>query len=216
MSLATEAAIRAALETHLAGTVLCATGSRTDLSATATGYARAAGSFVADGFRVGDTVLPGGFADAAPAVVLAVADGVLVVDREVGPEPAGAVASLAVVLPARRRFEGQPFVKPKDKPWLRAALRPMPGPLVAFGRGGIVRHQGSFAVELVEPVDSGLGLARVERLAAALCDRFRPGLRLSHGGLEVRLGNARRWPIQEGIDALTLHLGFEWACEVAA
>ncbi len=216
MSLTTEASIRAALEAHLAATVLLDTGSRDDIAATSTGYSRAAGSFVTDGFRVGDTVQPDGFADTTPSIVLAVSDGVLVVDRTVTPEAAGAAVSIAVVLPERRRFEGQPFVRPKDKPWLRALLRPASAPLVAFGTGGILRHQGSLIVELVEPVDSGRGLARLERLAAGLRERFTPGLRLQRDGLEVRVGEARRGAVLETIDILTLPLAIDWSCEASA
>lgn len=214
MSLSTEAAIRAALETHLVGTTIAGTGSRGDIGATATGYVRAAGSFLADGFGVGDTVRPSGFADQTLARVLAVSDAVLVVDRDVTPESAGAAVVLDVVLPARRRFEGQPFARPKDQPWLRAALRPQASPLVAFGSGGVIRYQGAFLVELAEPVDAGRGLARAERLAGALRRQFRPGSRI--GDLGIRVGEATRGTLQEQADFLVLPLSIDWACDAAA
>jgi hypothetical protein len=216
MSLNTEAVLRAALETHLAGTELLSTGTRGDLAASATGYVRASGSFVADGFRPGDTVRPDGFADTRPAIVLAVSDLALVVDRDVTPEAAPPAASLAVILPERRRFEGQPFVRPKNKPWLRAGLRPAAAPLVAFGGGGLVRQEGAFVVELFEPVDAGRGLARIERLAAGLRARFAPGQRLSRDGHVVRTGEVRRGNVQETPEHLSLAVSIQWACEIAA
>lgn len=211
-----DASIRAALETYLCALSLAATGPRTDIAATVTGFQRTEGSFLDDGFQVGDTVQPGGFADTRPGIVLAVADSVLVVDRKVSAEPAGPEVSLTAMLPERRKFEGQPFQKPKDKPWLRAALRPAGAPLVAWGSGGLVRHHGSFLVELFEPVDAGRGLARVERLADALRRHFKPGLALAHGGVRVRLTQARRAAVQENLEALGLPVSIDWACEAAA
>lgn len=215
MRLNTEAALRAALETHLAGTELLGTGWRADLTATATGYVRAEGSFADDGFRPGDTVRPDGFADPRPAIVLAVSDLALVVDRDGTPEPAPVAAALAVILPERRRFEGQPFVRPRNKPWLRASLRPAAAPVVAFGAGGLVRQEGTFVVELFEPVDAGRGLARLERLAAALRARFAPGRRLARDGHTVRTGEVRRGTVQETPEHLSLAVTVYWACEIA-
>lgn len=208
MSLNSEAALRAALETHLAETVVATTGPRSDLGATAAGYGRAAGSFVADGFRVGDTVRPVGFADGRQGIVLALSDAVLVVDRAVVAEAAGPQRALEVVFPERRRFEGQPFVRPRDKPWLRASLRPAQAVPVAFGAGGVLRQEGSFVVELFEPADAGRGLARLERLAAALRQRFAYGLRLGNG---VRLGESRRGAVAEAADFLSLAMSIQWS-----
>lgn len=208
-----DASIRAALETHLCALRLADTGPRTDIAATATGYQRAAGSFLDDGFQVGDTVQPSGFADTAAAIVIALSDSVMVVDRKVTPESAGAAVSLAATIPERRKFEGQPFQKPKDKPWLRAALRPAGAPLVAWGSGGLLRHHGSFLVELFEPVDSGRGLARIERLSAALCAHFKAGRAVLHGAARVRITGARRAAVQESLEALSLPVTIDWACE---
>ena len=210
-----DASIRAALETHLCALSVATTGLRTDITATSTGYHRSVGAFVDDGFMVGDTVQPNGFSDPRLAIILAVSDGVLVVDRGVTAEPAGAPVSLTATLPERRKFEGQPFVKPKDKPWLRAALRPAGAPLVAWGTGGLLRHHGSFVIELFEPVDSGRGLVRIERLAGALRSQFKAGTGLDQGAVRVRITNAKRAGIQESLEALSLVVSVEWACEAA-
>lgn len=208
-----DAAIRAALETHLCALTLATTGPRTDIAATHSGYRRDAGSFLDDSFQVGDTVQPVGFADTPAGIVLAVSDSVLVTDGTVRVEAAGPLVELTAVLPARRKFEGQPFLKPKDKPWLRAALRPSGAPLVAWGTGGLMRHTGGFQVELFEPVDNGRGLARIERLAAALRSHFRPGQAVSHGTTRVRLTNTQRAAVQESLEALSLLVTIDWACE---
>lgn len=208
-----DASIRAALETHLCALSLATTGPSSDVSATATGYQRAAGSFLDDGFLVGDTLQPAGFADNRMGAVLAVSASILVVDRHVEAEAAGPAVSLTATIPERRKFEGQPFQKPKDRPWLRAALRPAGAPLVAWGTGGILRHHGSFQVELFEPVDSGRGIARVERMAAALRSHFKAGSGLSHGAVQVRLTNAKRAAVQESLEAVSLMVTIDWACE---
>lgn len=211
----TDASIRAALETHLCALSLATTGSRTDIAATSTGYQRSAGSFLADGFQIGDTIQPTGFAESDPAIVLAASDTVLVVDRAVVAEPAGAAVTLTATVPERRKFEGQPFVKPKDRPWLRAALRPAGAPLVAWGTGGLLRHHGSFLVDLFEPVDSGRGLARIERLAGAVRSQFKAGSALTHGAVQVRITNAKRAGVQESLEAVSLLVTVDWACEAA-
>jgi hypothetical protein len=210
-----DASIRAALETHLCALTLATTGPRADIAATHSGYSRASGSFLDDGFQVGDTVQPQGFAANTAALVLAVSNTVLVVDDAIKAEAAGPTVSLTTVLPARRKFEGQPFLKPKDQPWLRAALKPAGAPLVAWGTGGLLRHSGSFLVELFEPVDNGRGRARIERLAAALRSHFRAGQAVSHNATRVRLTNAQRAAIQESLEALSLLVTIDWACEAA-
>ncbi len=213
MSASIEAAIRAALETHLCATVVATTGARTDIAASVSGYVRQTGSFLADDFRVGDTVRPTGFADPRPAIVLAVSELALVVDRAVTAESAGPTVIIQAVPPAHRRFEGQPFVRPADKPWLRAALRPANSAVVAFGAGGLLRHHGGFAVEFLEPVDAGRGLARLERLASAVQRQFRPGSRIAADGVSIRLGPCRRAAVAEAAEALRLPLTIDWACE---
>ncbi|GEM_PF-3454509 len=209
----TDASIRAALETHLCALGIVTTGACSDIAATATGYQRASGSFLNDGFLVGDTIQPAGFAASQAAIILAVSAKVLVVDHAVTAEPAGASVRLTATIPERRKFEGQPFLKPKDKPWLRAALRPAGAPLVAWGTGGLLRHHGSFLVELFEPVDSGRGLARIERLAAALRSHFKVGTGITQGAVQVRVTGARRAGIQETLEALSLLVTIDWACE---
>lgn len=207
--------IRIALESHLAGTTLATTGARSDLAATAAGYQRGAGSFVADGFRTGDTIEAAGFADPGFAIVLAVSDLALVVDRDLETEAAGEEATIRATLPEARKFEGQPFQRPDGRPWLRTTVRHVGAPLVAYGGGGLLRHHGSFLVELFQPVEVGRGMARVERLADGLRARYRAGTRLESAAATVRIEGVRRGPIQEARDFLSLPVSIEWFCHAA-
>jgi hypothetical protein len=73
------------------------------LSATATGYARASGSFVTNGFRVGDTVTVSGFTNPqnnGQAVVTAVAATSLTVSRALAVEAAAAGRTVVTPRPA--------------------------------------------------------------------------------------------------------------------
>lgn len=208
-----EADIRAALETHLLALVLATTGARGDIAATAQGYERAVGSFLADGFAVGDTVLANGFAEEANnghAIVTAVTDAVLAVDRPLTGEAAGASVTITAGLPEARRFEGQPFVRPQRKPWLRVSLRPQPARPVSLDS---LRRRGALLVELFQPAEGGAGLTRVERLAGGLVAHCRPGTVLARGAARVRLAAAWRGAVDEAGGTLRLPVTAEYICD---
>lgn len=212
------ASLRAALESHLVALRLAATGSRGDIAVAGNAYLRDSGSFLDDGFRAGDTVLAAGFAiagDNGHAIVTAVAADRLAVDRPLADAPAGATVSVTATLPAARKFEGQPFPRPIGGPWLRVSLKPAGDAVAAFGAGGVTRHSGALLVELCEPVAAGLGLARVERLAAGLRGHFRPGTAIERDGVVVRIRGLRRAAMREARDLLTLPLSVEWFCDAA-
>lgn len=213
-----DASLRAALESHLVALRLADAGTRSDVSAEATGYRRADGSFVADGFFAGDTILAAGFSEAGndgAAILRAVSDTELTVERALTPEAAGSPVSIVATLPAARKFDGQPFVRPADAPWLRVALRPVAGTVAAFGAGGVLRHRGTLLVDLFEPVANGFGLARLERLAAGLRGHFQAGGAIPRDGLAVRILGMRRGAVQEARDFVSLPLSIEWFCDAA-
>ncbi len=210
-----EADIRAALETHLLALVLATTGTRDDIAAAADGYERAGGSFLADGFAVGDTVAAAGFAEAANnghTIVVAVSDSLLAVDRPLSPEAAGADVAVTAGLPEARRFEGQPFVRPQRQPWVSVALQPRPAAPVSLDS---LRRQGRFAVQAFQPAAGGAGLARLERLAGALVAHFRPGTLLARGAARVRLRAAWRGAVEEAGGTLRLPVAAEYLCDSA-
>lgn len=116
-------AVLRAARGHALSLTVCTTGT-TSLSATATGYARASGSFLADGFRVGMEVTPAGFAQAAVGVILAVEALTMTIAGGRTAASAAGSRSLAVGLPSvaawtnrpRSRTTGQPFVEEEYLP----------------------------------------------------------------------------------------------------
>ena len=63
--------VHLALRARAEGLVVCTTGVMA-LAATTSGYTRASGSFVADGFAIGQEIVPASFATNTPRVVKAV------------------------------------------------------------------------------------------------------------------------------------------------
>lgn len=161
-------AILAALRARLATLAVCTTGA-TDLSATTTGYARAAGSFLVDGFAPGMELLASGFAAAANngrSVVTAVAALTLTVKKAGATtiEAAGAARTLAVGVPAAFGGENTDLVGLSGVPYFEETYLPGPaavetlGPLgrmlaeptyvldVGFANGGAVQSTGTDAL----------------------------------------------------------------------
>src|SRR6185503_14232379 len=96
-----------ALRNRAIGLVVCTTGS-TSLSATTTGYHRAAGSFITDGFQPGMETLPSGWSvtgNNARCVITQVTASDLTIDGGRSVEAAGSGKTIAVGLPGIRIWE---------------------------------------------------------------------------------------------------------------
>ncbi|MBF0375142.1 MAG: hypothetical protein HQL39_17205 [Alphaproteobacteria bacterium] len=117
-------------------------------------------------------------------------------------------------MPEHRRFEGQPFKPPAHLPWVKATLLPEGGAVVAWGKGGLVRQRGALRVDLFGPIEDGLGLARLERLADALLAWFAPGTALSEGPLLVRVLGVQREPFREEPGGLVVAVRISWFCDM--
>jgi hypothetical protein len=162
--------VRAALRQLLA-TVIQATVTATNLSVTGTGYTRAAGSFLADGFLPGAELRASGFGKAGnngTAQLLAVSATTLTVDTAQRPVPlsaesAGATATLAIAMPAASVLEGTPTPPPKATAphWRDFVLRaPESSRRVSVGVGARRRHRGIYQITLFYPLtDAGPGAA---------------------------------------------------------
>lgn len=168
------AAVDLAFRARLATVVVCTSG-LTTLSATATGYARTAGSFVTDGFAVGMEVTPAGFASAAPRLVTAVTGLTLTVGGPTGPQGAAAGRSLAVRLPAFVVYEnGPPFAPTQGRHYVELQMLEQPSVLRSFPAAGGTREDvGLYVVRWYGVAGYGrLGLSRCTDAVKAL---FAPG-----------------------------------------
>ncbi len=165
-----------AIRARAATLVVAATG-ETSLSATSTGYARAAGSFVADRFVVGQEVTPSGFPQTAVGVITAVSalemrisGGRTVASADVG-------RSLVSGLPALRAYENVGFTPVSGRPYVTEELAP--GASRVFTMPTTTgRHQEEFLSIWTWYGLSGTGIGAIKRGVKALKALFAAGTQL--------------------------------------
>lgn len=155
------------------------------LSATATGYARAAGSFITDGFAVGMEITPAGFASNPVAVITAVTALTLTTDAR-AVEAAAAGRSISVTLPALRAWENTDFKPTVGRPYIdddyvpaTAALRTAPA------EGGTIEETGLYIIKWFGL--SNRGIAGIRKPVDALKARFTPGTAIVAGDHTIRV-----------------------------
>lgn len=169
-------AILLALRNRVGTLSIAATG-ETVLEATATGYARASGSFEDDGFLVGMEVAPQGFAGGVPNVVTEVS--ALSIRTRTPPISSAAAPgrSIEAGLPSRRAWENVPFDREAEEWYIREEFIPGPPTLIA----GNYDH-GEYDADPAYIVTiyglPGTGAGAVYAAADALLRHVRPGLHL--------------------------------------
>lgn len=142
-------ALHLAFRTRLATLSVATTGSTT-LSATTTGYARAAGSFITDGFREGMEVLPSGFTNAAnneygivtrvEALALTIRGGRLT-------ESAASGKTITAGLPEGLADENVEFVPVKDRPYVEENYVRGPRRMISFPyQNGAMQEDGFYTI----------------------------------------------------------------------
>jgi len=162
------------------------------LAATATGYTRGAGSFVADGFAPGMEVTAAGFTTAAnngTSVVTAVTAAAIAVDaytvtpvatpagytvaaRTLAVEAVGLGRGLTVGVPALRAWENISFDPLAGKPWVEEDYVPGPAASVTVGPLGDVETLPQYVVKFYGRTDCGT--SGLSRLAGAALNLFPP------------------------------------------
>lgn len=167
---------RLACRTRLLSLEVCATGSLS-LAATTTGYTRATGSFLTDGFRVGMEVTPAGFAANPKAVITAVTAQTMTVDTARAAETSAGSRSLTVGLPSRAAWEDVKFQPTARKPFVIEQYLPGPGELITLKPSGTVEYLPQYVVQVVTPDLTG-GAASYS-YADALLAHFPVGLVLT-------------------------------------
>jgi hypothetical protein len=141
---------RLACRTRLLSLSVCTTGSVT-LVATATGYTRAIGSFITDGFRVGMEVTPAGFTANPKAVITAVTAQTMTVDASRAVESGASGRSLTVGLPSGQAWEDVKFTPTARKPFIIEQYLPGPGELITLKPSGSVEYLPQYVVQVVTP-----------------------------------------------------------------
>lgn len=175
-------AARLAFRGRLVTLSVTTTGAQS-LSATTTGYARAAGSFVTDGIVVGAEILASGFttpANNGSRVVTAVT-ATAISCAGCATEAAAAGRTISVGLPSRRAWENVSFTPEAGQWYVEEDFVPGPAAQVTLGPGGQVETLPQWFLKCYGP--AGVGTSAFDKLVDAVLLLFPPrqSLTLSTG-----------------------------------
>jgi hypothetical protein len=168
----------------LAGRLLSLTKAvnTTPVSVTRSGYTRATGSFLEDGFAPGDEVTATEFAlrsNNTSGVVSSVTDTLLQLrDVTLATEAVG-VGILGVRTPSRVAWEGTEFDPEVGWPYLRESYRPGTRTVRSLGTKALLRHEIIWLVDCFYPA-LGKGTTGINGMAQAVMDKYPPGLQVTH------------------------------------
>lgn len=194
---------------------VCTTGS-SSLSATATGFARSAGSFKTDGFAAGMELVATGFSASnnTAKVIAEVTDLAITVDGSCEVQSEAPARTLSVALPSKRAWENSDFTPVAGIPFVEEDYLPGPSPsLETTGPRGEIELFPSYVLRVSVPENTGI-LASA-RYAQELLDLFPPGLAiaLSNGDtLRVRTDQGpypgQRQPSRPGFSVMPVTIPF--------
>jgi hypothetical protein len=210
---------REALRTRAATVVVATTGSAT-LSATATGFARASGSFITDGFADGMEIVGTGFSanNNGPKMIKGqVLTGFLPIPGGCEIQSATAGRTLSVGIPSDRRWENTwptnppaPGIRPyiMDE-WGESLSRFLAGPK----EGGHLEESGTYYLKWFGLANTGI--LAIHRAVFALKKLFTPGTQVTAGGLYVRV--RPEGPVTGGLITLENGMAYKqlaipWRC----
>jgi hypothetical protein len=187
--------LRAAIRSRLL-TLSIASLTSSGISATASQILRASGSFITDGYGIGDEITVAGFANAANngrALINAVAGNALTLDRVGVVEAAGAAITVALGLPQGRAWEGRFYSPVVGQPYFSETLLPISSSVRGIGPNGTIEHVVSAGLVLHYP--SGVGTLAIEKMAGNLMELFRPGTSLVYGPTSGFVSQVERRPL---------------------
>lgn len=160
---------------------VCTTGA-VSLASTATGYTRATGSFVTDGFRIGMQVTPSGFSFSTPEVVTGVTALTMTTDTTHAVQ-AAASRTLSVGLPAQpdaeinRGWENLQFTPTNGVPYIAEEYLPGQMTGVGLGAGSDLEATSLYLLKFYGPF--GTGREALAAYADAALLHFAPPLALA-------------------------------------
>ncbi len=198
------------------------------LSATATGFARTAGSFLTDGFAIGMEVTSSDFANAAnngKGIITAVsALSMTVTKKQLGSaggvptvvagtanvvEVAGAGKSIAALVPMLREFDNTAVQRVAGVPLIEDRFVSAGNHLATYAAEGQAEDSGLYIVTWFGL--AGQGTAAILRGTGALLQRFAPGtpMAMSDGNVIRVRGESRSEPRPQGGQIIPIDGG--WA-----
>lgn len=207
-------AVHLALRNRALSLVVATTGV-TSLSATATGFHRASGSFVVDGFLTGMELVPVGFAANTARVIQSVTAGDITTTTAPAVEAEAASRSLSVGIPSLRSMENVSLTPVGGRPYYEEDFVPATATLLGSKSGGYVYDTGLYVAKWYGL--SGVGISALRKSVDALKALFAPGTALVAGSSVVRIPGdispqtGQIIPLSGGWAALTLRV--PWVVE---
>lgn len=204
--------VHLALRNRALSLVVATTGS-VSLSATATGYARASGSFVTDNFLPGMELVASGFAVAGNngAHVVTAVSALALTCSGCAVDGAAAGRTLSVGIPAMRAFENVTLTPVTGRPYFEEDFVPATNSLLTMpAQGGVVRETGLYIPKWYGL--SGVGVSALRKSVDGLKALFAPGTLLAAGANTVHIGGDQApqtgqiIPLTNGWSALTLRV----------
>ncbi|HEY6965902.1 MAG TPA: phage tail terminator-like protein [Burkholderiales bacterium] len=193
--------LRAAWRTLVLAVVKAQSGALSNVGASGSVLSRASGSWITDGFGVGDEVMVAGFAAAqnnGRALVTAVTAADLTLDKALTTEAAGPAITVTAGLWQGRAWEGMPYAPTRGAPYVSETLRAISSQVRALGVGGTIAHTLLGTLVLFYP--AGRGTLAVERMAGAIMKHLKPGTSLSYGTSAGVVTEASRAPLLQEPD----------------
>lgn len=198
-------AVHLALRNRALSLVVATTGP-TNLSATATGYHRADGSFVTDGFLKGMEIVPAGFLANTARVIHDVTATDITTTTAPAVDAVAGGRSLSVGIPSLRAFENVSLTPESGRPYFEEDFVPATISLLTLpAQGGTVQENGLYVPKWYGL--SGVGISALRKSVDALKALFAPGTLITAGAHTVRIGEAQTGqiiPLTSGWSALTL------------
>lgn len=164
--------IQVALRTRLATLAVCTTGS-TSLSATVAGYARAAGSFIVDGFQNGMEITPSGFTTNTVDTIIGVTALALTTRSARAVEASASGRTIAVTAPATTAWENMHINPSAATPYIEEVY--LPGGMTQLSLGTLATLE---ALPIYRPnmyVPAAMGFAAAAAYCDAILTLFAPG-----------------------------------------
>jgi hypothetical protein len=178
-------AIHLALRNHALTLEVAMTGSVT-LTATASGYTRGTGSFITDGFRVGQELVGVGFSNDdnnAAKTITSVTALAILADGTVA--ETAAVRALTVGLPASQQWENIPLAPETGRPYVAEQYIPGPMRQETLGKFGELEALPIYVLHFYGL--QNVGLAGVTDYADATLTLFAPGTAITVGSDTLRV-----------------------------
>lgn len=210
-----------AFRTAMASVVKATTGAQVTISATVDGYSRSAGSFLTDGFDIGDEVSAAGFAGASIANnglgwITWLSDTVMQVTRPAGvvqvAAAAGGSVTITAGMPRLHVLENWRTDDVLDQPWTRETYQPA-GIVPASLRSptALVRHTGVWWLHIFYPANTGT--SGVKRLRGKIMASIYPAMDLRYAGQVIRVQAASKKNHTQDAQWAGAPIAFHWQAD---